>query len=302
MISKSLFSFASLMLLMSSPSYALPQYAEQTHRECSYCHIDPSGGGMLTINGMGFAAAKFKQSLSVYSFPKRVVVTGVRFIHLFFAIMWFGTILYVHILLKPAYASKGLPRAELRLGWLSIGIMAVTGLYLTYHRLGSFAELTTTRFGVLLTIKVALYLVMVATATLVTFVLGPRMKRKLAAPAPSGPLSGPMTIEQASQCDGSEGRPAYVVYKGVVYDVTASRLWKDGVHLRRHHAGHDLSEDIGLAPHTEVKILAMPKAGFIVEGKSAQTGDRPRKVFYVMAYSNLVLVVAIIFIVTLFRS
>jgi len=28
-------------------------------------------------------------------------------------VMWFGTILYVHLLLKPAYAARGLPRGVL---------------------------------------------------------------------------------------------------------------------------------------------------------------------------------------------
>jgi hypothetical protein len=43
--------------------------------------------------------------------------------------MWFGTILYVHLLLKPAYASHGLPRGELIVGWGSIALIAVTGRF-----------------------------------------------------------------------------------------------------------------------------------------------------------------------------
>ena len=45
--------------------------------------------------------------------------------------MWFGTILYVHLLLKPAYAARGLPRGELMLGWTCIVMMAITGIVLT---------------------------------------------------------------------------------------------------------------------------------------------------------------------------
>ena len=45
---------------------------------------------------------------------------GVRFaagfLHLLTAVMWFGTILYVHLLPKPAYASRGLPRGGLIVG------------------------------------------------------------------------------------------------------------------------------------------------------------------------------------------
>lgn len=53
--------------------------------------------------------------------------------------------------------------------------------------------------------------------------------------------------------DGKDGRPAYVVYNGKVYDVSKSELWKGGVHMGRHKAGEDLSDFISMAPHdTEV--------------------------------------------------
>ena len=39
-------------------------------------------------------------------------------------------------------------------------------------------------------------------------------------------------------------------YKGLIYDVTASRLWKNGTHYE-HWAGQDLTEELGDAPHTE---------------------------------------------------
>jgi len=57
------------------------------------------------------------------------------FLHLLTAVMWFGTILYVHLLLKPAYASHGLPRGELIVGWGSIALIAVTGTILTFYRI-----------------------------------------------------------------------------------------------------------------------------------------------------------------------
>lgn len=38
-------------------------------------------------------------------------------------------------------------------------------------------------------------------------------------------------------------------YKGKVYDVTNSRLWKNGKHVNRHEAGMDLTEAMEAAPH-----------------------------------------------------
>ena len=59
--------------------------------------------------------------------PQKIIRFIVGYVHLLTAIAWFGTILYVHILLKPAYAAKGLPKGELILGWMSMIIMSVTG-------------------------------------------------------------------------------------------------------------------------------------------------------------------------------
>ncbi|QAR33950.1 hypothetical protein EP073_11210 [Geovibrio thiophilus] len=60
-----------------------------------------------------------------------------------------------------------------------------------------------------------------------------------------------MDREELSKFDGKEGRRAYIGYKGHVYDVTDSRLWKSGQHVKRHFAGRDLTEDLEKAPHTD---------------------------------------------------
>lgn len=59
------------------------------------------------------------------------------------------------------------------------------------------------------------------------------------------------TPEELKQFDGKEGRPAYVAYHGKVYDVTASKLWRNGVHVRAHSAGEDLSAAMPAAPHED---------------------------------------------------
>ncbi len=42
----------------------------------------------------------------------------------------------------------------------------------------------------------------------------------------------------------------WVAYLGVIYDVTDSRLWRNGKHYE-HWAGQDLTEELASAPHTE---------------------------------------------------
>jgi predicted heme/steroid binding protein/uncharacterized membrane protein len=51
------------------------------------------------------------------------------------------------------------------------------------------------------------------------------------------------------QFNGENGQPVYVAHKGKVYDVSESKLWKGGRHMKRHHAGKDLTTDIKGSPH-----------------------------------------------------
>jgi len=55
--------------------------------------------------------------------------------------------------------------------------------------------------------------------------------------------------DELRQNHGREGRPAYVAYQGKVYDVSGSKMWREGVHIRRHNAGHDLTSEFPAAPH-----------------------------------------------------
>jgi predicted heme/steroid binding protein/uncharacterized membrane protein len=63
--------------------------------------------------------------------------------------------------------------------------------------------------------------------------------------------------------DGKEDRPAYVVHQGKVIDVSESRLWKDGLHMTRHHAGNDLTTDIRAAPHSPEVLDRFPQVGIL---------------------------------------
>ncbi len=74
-----------------------------------------------------------------------------------------------------------------------------------------------------------------------------------------------LSLEEAAQFDGKDGKPVYIVHKGKVYDVSGSRLWKGGLHMKRHHAGQDLTTDIGAAPHGIEVLERYPCVGVIME-------------------------------------
>jgi len=285
--------------LFPSFSHSTPEYAEQTGRDCKICHVEATGGD-LTKAGEDFREdLRMKGKYRPLHPFQKVVRLIIGYLHLLTAIAWFGTILYVHILLKPAYAAKGLPKGELILGWLGIILLSITGIPLTIARIPAWDALYTTRFGILLSIKIILFLVMVTSAAVVTFVIGPKLRKRSS--QPSLEKKTRFTVEELSRFDGTEKRPAYVAYKGKIYDVSASKLWVEGNHVRKHPAGNDLTEALRTAPHEEDKILGMPLVGELITSETKIQKPAHEKVFYFMAYMNLVFVFLITFVIALWK-
>jgi len=69
------------------------------------------------------------------------------------------------------------------------------------------------------------------------------------------------TLEELKSFDGREGRPAYVAYQGMVYDVSGSAEWEAGEHLASHYAGQDLTQELQDAPHGEEVFKNVPVVG-----------------------------------------
>ncbi|WP_020677682.1 CopD family protein [Geopsychrobacter electrodiphilus] len=290
---------ALLLFCWVVPALATPEFAAQTGQNCSYCHLDPAGGGELTAQGESFIASQAAAGTPVApSGFARLLRLLVGSLHLLTAVFWFGTIFYVHLVLKPAYAAKGLPRGEVRVGLVSMAIMALTGLYLTWMRFDSWQGLVDTRFGQLLLVKVGLFAIMVTMGLIAVFIVGPRLRRRSSATTEI--VLGDMTSEQLVLCDGQEGRPACFAFKGKIYDASQSPMWKKGQHMQRHSAGTDLTVALGQAPHGEDRVMRLPEVGSLL-ASGATSGDRPKKQFFFLAYLNLILAVAILLIVAFWR-
>jgi predicted heme/steroid binding protein len=56
------------------------------------------------------------------------------------------------------------------------------------------------------------------------------------------------TLQELLRFDGENG-PIYVAYNGIVYDVSESFRWRNGIHENLHFPGQDLTSAIGDAPH-----------------------------------------------------
>jgi len=295
-----------MVLAGSVPAGATEEFALETGQDCSVCHISPSGGGSLTPAGMSFSEDPEHWKAPEVRRPKtslyqRLVHAAVLYAHVFFGIIWIGTILYVHLVLKPRYALGGLPRSELRLAWISMPMLGLTGVLLTIWRLRLSPGLFSTFFGKLLILKIVLFLLMLSSATFVTLYVGPRLRALAASHHSSADLSGKdrFTPDELEGFDGVDGNKALVAAMEKVYDVSSSPLWKGGVHVRRHKAGQDLTHYLEDAPHGPEVLDRFEKVGALV----TETVKAPLvvRLFTINAYFNLVGCFLIILILVLWR-
>jgi predicted heme/steroid binding protein len=288
------------------PVFATDDYAVETGQQCSVCHISASGGGGLTQAGESYSEAPETwqaptgpgNKIPVYL---RVVHMVILYVHVFFGIIWIGTILYVHLVLKPKYALGGLPRSELRLAWISMPMLGLTGVLLTVWRLQLAPGLFATMFGKLLIVKIVIFLLMLSSATFVTLFVGPRLKALVAQHSPVGDTSGKnkFTPDELDGHDGTDGRRTLIAANEQVYDVSSSPLWKGGMHAGRHKAGNDLTEFLKNAPHDDDVLERYERVGELTtDGIKVPSVV---KIFTVNAYFNLMGCFIIVLILVLWR-
>jgi len=68
------------------------------------------------------------------------------------------------------------------------------------------------------------------------------------------------TLGELAKYNGQNGQPAYVAYKGIVYDVSNVSKWAGGTH-NGEKAGTDLTNDISKSPHGEMVFADLPQVG-----------------------------------------
>ncbi len=292
--------FLSVAFSFPGQSRATPEYSESTEQSCKTCHLKPEGGA-LTEKGLEYAASGYawppEGGYRVMGPIRKSVRLLIGTLHIVAAFFWFGTILYVHILLKPAYAARGLPKSEVFLGLVSMATVGTTGVLLTISKIKNLDVLYSSTWGLFLSAKIVLYLIMVTSALFVVLFIGPKLKRgtKKAIP-PEGGIFDPPTL---SAFDGKDGRPAYVAYKGKVFDVTGLKLWQNGAHMK-HSSGSDLTDALSKAPHGEEKLESLENIGSYDAARKPEK-TAPQKAFYFIAYMNLVIVFLVLFVIALLR-
>ena len=71
------------------------------------------------------------------------------------------------------------------------------------------------------------------------------------------------TRSQLALRNGQDRDEIWVAYQGKIFDVTQSRLWRNGKHYE-HWAGQDLTDELVDAPHTKKVFERMTQIGILV--------------------------------------
>jgi predicted heme/steroid binding protein len=258
-------------LLAPDNASARPEFAQFTGNPCSACHLSPQGGGPLKPEGEQFK--KKLKDLDIPIAPNLRISTGQRLLYIFlyllhipFGVAWVGLFLYTF---GPALRKGNLvipPKPYIRQIIYGTVVVLLTGPLMVIFRVKMVPGLFTTRFGLLLMIKiVAVLALFTATVALVwhtTVILGRRYKN-LAKSIEKG-VGVDLTAEDLLLFSGREKRKAMVAVNGRIYDVTARNLWRKGIHPGGHHAGHDLTKDLAGAPHGKEVLERVTPVGQVI--------------------------------------
>jgi copper transport protein len=159
---------------------------------------------------------------------ERAYAVSVDLLHLIFTAAWLGGLLYISAVLVPAARAleerasalalaRGVP-AFSALAIVSAAFLSLTGSLNATVRLTSASQLITTTYGRILTVKVEIFLVMVAISAYHAFHLRPRLARALATAAvsPRAAVIAGSAEQQRPQTDQPEApETASTVASGV---------------------------------------------------------------------------------------
>lgn len=259
-------------LLVPGQATARPEFAQLTGNPCSACHISPQGGGPLKPEG-----EEFRKSLKDLNIPIAAnlrISMGQRLLHLLlylvhipFGVAWVGLFLYTF---GPALRRRSLvipSKPYIRQIMYGTIVVLITGPLLVVSRMKMVPGLFTTRFGLLLLVKiVAVLALFTATAALLwhtTVLLARRYKRLARSLDAESELE--LTPDDLLLFSGQEKRKALVAVNGRVYNVTGRNLWRRGIHPGGHHAGHDLTNDFAKAPHGKEVFERVTPVGRVID-------------------------------------
>jgi predicted heme/steroid binding protein len=247
-------------VFMADEVQARPQFAQQESKPCGHCHVAAMGGGALTPEGK-----EFRKTLVTAG--ERLSYFALYFLHMPFGVAWVGLFFVAFsgamgrkVLLSP-------PRQYMRIILYGIVVISVSGPYVAYIRARLTPGFFGTRMGLLLLVKTAAVLALLAATAVLTWhttVVLSRRYRELEKQLEDGSLLD-LTPAEMSLFSGKGKRKALVAVDGKIYDVTERNLWTKGQHPGGHLAGFDLTDAFTDAPHGKEVFERVQAVGTLKE-------------------------------------
>ncbi len=257
---------------MVEEAQATQIFADQTGKNCNYCHIGrpdnleftPDGDlfvkNYYRLPGTDDGASKTGLSLALERKIRRILLA----VHAAAAVALAGAAIFFGFVPRPM-AREDLPPGERRFIWSTMGLAILCGALLVPFVYQPDVDFWHSTYGAFLGLKVVLtnFLVLVMTFRLIVARQTSRVRKKAEVFLVMPGFSRTQTFSAADlkHFNGRKGRRALIAYKGKVYDVTNARHWNNGLHQNKHTAGADLTGGIATAPHGEAVLEAAKEVG-----------------------------------------
>ncbi|MBI5178778.1 MAG: hypothetical protein HZA04_05920 [Nitrospinae bacterium] len=251
-----------VLFLGTGNAVASQYFADETGKECAYCHEGTPQDLKFTADGEAFIKNYNQLPPKVGLNPeslKAPLMKKVRrmlsALHGVAGIALLGALIFIALAHPARVEEEGLSADHRKFLWITLATAGLAGAALVPFAISSGTGWQSV-FGVLLIAKMALF---AALAALVAMSIAAAKKVDAARHHAEEELRDLSKFTHFSAADlkmftGRGGRRALFAFKGKVYDLTDHPHWLHGIHFARHSAGRDLTEDILKAPHSPAVI------------------------------------------------
>ncbi len=267
-----LFFALGLLAGAGEPAFATQLFAEQTGKNCDYCHIGRPDELKFTPDGELFVknyyqlpgAAKGEPKSGLRASLERKLRRLLLLLHAAAAVGLTGTIIFFGAVPRRL-EREDLGPGERKFIWITLAVSGVCGaaLFPSVYVPGKDFWLST--YGGYLGLKAALFALL---AVLVALQLGAARTAASLRKGVEELLLMPdfakfsaFSPSDLKRFNGRKGRRALIAFRGKVLDVTNTRHWENGVHFNKHSAGADLSDGLAKAPHGDAVLFAAKEVG-----------------------------------------
>ena len=274
--------------LLAEEARATQIFADQTVKNCDYCHVGRPDNLEFTADGNLFVQNYYQLPGAANGRPKSGLRAALEWhlrrlllaVHAAAAVALAGAAIFLGFVPRPL-AREGLPPTERKFIWTSMGIAIVCGALLVPFVYVPGNDFWHSTYGAYLALKIVLtnLLMLLVTARLIVArqTAGPRKEAEILLALPDFSRFKAFSPGDLKHFNGRKGRRSLIAFKGKVYDVTGARHWNDGLHFNKHTAGADMTGEIAGAPHGEGVLQAAKEVGTYNSAMTASGCDELRR-------------------------